>query len=71
MNDRGVRVVISQRPKRNQPIEIDGEAYKGRHLIENFLCKSKEVKGITMRSDKSDLTFSAMIYACAAVTNSR
>ncbi|MDG6095182.1 IS5/IS1182 family transposase, partial [Acetobacter sp. AN02] len=50
---------------------IDREMYKWRHLIENFFCKLKEFKLIAMRSDKTDQSFSAMIYLTAAVIHSR
>jgi transposase len=46
-------------------------AYKWRHLIENFFCKLKEFKRIAMRAEKTDRSFSAMIYLAAAVLNSR
>jgi len=52
-------------------LDIDAEIYKWRHLIENFFGKLKEFKRITMRSDKTDESFEAMIYACAAAINSR
>ncbi len=39
--------------------------------IENFVCKLKEFKRIAMRADKTDQSFSAMIYLAAAVVNSR
>ena len=71
MNERGAKIVISQRPKRKQPLQIDAEIYKWRHLIENFFAKLKAFKGIAMRSEKTDRNFCAMIYACAAVINSR
>lgn len=71
MNERGAKIVISQRPKRKQPLQIDAEIYKWRHLIENFFAKLKAFKGIAMRSEKTDRNFSAMIYVCAAVINSR
>jgi len=71
MNERGAQIVISQRPQRSQPLDIDGEIYKWRHLIENFFCKLKEFKRIAMRSDKTDASFEAMIYASAAIINSR
>ena len=41
MNERGAKIVISQRPKRKQPLQIDAEIYKWRHLIENFFAKLK------------------------------
>jgi transposase len=71
LNERGAKIVISQHPRRSQPIAIDAEVYKWRHLIENFFCKLKEFKRIAMRSDKTDQSFAAMIYITAAVINSR
>ena len=71
LDERGARVVISQHSRRCQPREIDLEVYKWRHLVENFFCKLKEFKRIAMRSDKTDQSFAAMIYAAAAVLNSR
>jgi len=71
LDERGARVVISQHSRRSQPREIDLEVYKWRHLVENFFCKLKEFKRIAMRSDKTDQSFAAMIYAAAAVLNSR
>jgi transposase len=70
-NERGATIVISQRPNRKQPLAIDEELYKWRHLVENFLCKLKEFKRIAMRADKTDTSFAAMISLCAAVIQSR
>ena len=63
--------MISQHPRRSKPLDIDLDVYKWRHLIENFFCKLKEFKRIAMRSDKTDTSFTAMIYAASAVINSR
>ncbi len=71
LDERGAKIVISQHPRRAQPIAIDDEMYKWRHLIENFFCKLKEFKRIAMRSDKTDQSFAAMVYLSAAVINSR
>jgi len=71
LNERGARIVISQHPGRAQKLKIDRELYTSRHLIENFFCKLKEFKRIAMRSDKTDHSFSAMVYLAAAVINSR
>ncbi|MFD1747644.1 IS5 family transposase, partial [Rhizobium helianthi] len=54
MNARGAKIVISQRPQRVAPLDIDKEMYKWRHLIENYFQKLKEFKRIAMRSDKTD-----------------
>lgn len=71
LNQRGAKVVISQHPRRAQPLEIDDEMYKWRHLIENFFGKLKEFKRIAMRACKTDQSFAAMIHLSAAVINSR
>ena len=71
LNERGAKIVISQHPRRSQPLDIDLDIYKWRHLIENFFCKLKEYKRIAMRSDKTDTSFSAMIYLATARIHSR
>ena len=71
LDERGAKVVISQHPRRCDPREIDADLYQWRHLIENFFCKLKEFKRVTMRSDKTDQSFSAMIHLAAAVILSR
>jgi len=71
LSERGAKIVISQHPRRATPLKIDAEVYKWRHLIENFFGKLKEFKRIAMRSDKTDQSFSAMIYLAAAVIHSR
>lgn len=72
MNERGAKIIISQRPRRIKPFQIDEEMYyRWRHLIENFFGKLKDFKRIAMRSDKTDDSFSAMIYIAAAVINSK
>lgn len=68
---RDATVCISQSARRTVPIEIDEVMYGWRHLIENFFCNLKDFRRIAMRSDKTDTSFSAMIYACAALLNSR
>ena len=71
LNERGAKVVISQRPKRKAPLEIDRYVHKWRHLIENFFGKLKEFKRVAMGSDKTDESFAAMITLAAAIINSR
>jgi len=71
LDTRGAKAVISQHPRRAQPLSIDEEMYKWRHLIENFFARLKEFKRIAMRADKTDQSFAAMIFLAAAVINSR
>ncbi len=45
MNERGAKIVISQRPQRTAPLKIDEEIYKWRHLIENWTPPTTGVIG--------------------------
>ena len=38
INNRGAKIVVSQRPQRLQPLDVDDEMDKGPHLIENFFA---------------------------------
>lgn len=71
LNERRAKIVISQHQRRAQPLDIDKDIYKWRHLIENFFGKLKEFKRIAMRCDKTDGSFEAMIYLATAVIHSR
>lgn len=71
LDERGAGIVISQRPKRLARLIIDEVIYGWRHLIENFFCKLKDFKRISLRADKTDKSFAAMIYLCSAVINSK
>jgi len=71
LDERGAKAVISQHPRRAEPLPIDEEMYKWRHLIENFFCKLKDFKRIAMRADKTDQSFAANLYLAAAVIHSR
>jgi len=70
VNMRGATICISQRPQRKEPLVIDEEMYKWRHLVENFFCDLKDFRRIALRTDKTDISFAAMINACAALLNS-
>ena len=71
LDRRGAKIVVSQRPKRKEPLDIDAEVYKWRHLVENYFCKIKEFKRIAMRSDKTDTSYAAMINLTSAIISLR
>ena len=56
-------------PKSNRKIQrdYDKEAYKARHLIENFFCKLKQYRAIATRYDKTARNFLAAIHLAAAI----
>ncbi len=71
MTKRRVQIVIPQRKNRIEKREFDIHVYRSRHLIENFFAKLKEFKKIAMRGEKTDRSFTALIYLAAAFINSR
>ena len=71
MDERGAKVVISQRPQRLAPRVIDEDMCQWRHLIENFFAKLKECKAIAMRAEKTDRKFRSMIALVAAALRTR
>ena len=56
-------------PKSNRKIQrhYDKEAYKARHLIENFYCSLKRFRAIATRYDKTATNFLAAIHLAAAI----
>lgn len=71
LQNENCQVVIAQKTNRTEPLIIDSEMYKWRHLIENYFCKLKEFKRIALRSDKTDSSEAAVITLVSAVINSR
>jgi len=69
----GTRVKVGIPPKSNRrfPAEFDRDAYKWRHLIENFFGKLHEYRWIAMRCCKTDKNFSAFISLAATVIRTR
>lgn len=63
----GIEPVIPSKCNRRVPAEFDREAYKWRHLIENFFGKLKAYRGIATRCCKTDESFSASIALAATL----
>jgi transposase len=63
---RGKSVVIPPKSNRKVRREFDKEAYKARHLIENFFCRLKQYRAIATRYDKTARNFLAAIHLSAA-----
>jgi transposase len=64
---RGKSVVIPPKSNRKVQRDFDKDAYKARHLIENFFCKLKQYRAIATRYDKTARNFLAAIHLAAAV----
>ena len=67
LNEAGIEPVIPPKSNRRCPAEFDREAYKWRHLIENFFGKLEEYRGIAMRCCKTDDSFRALISLTATI----
>jgi transposase len=63
----GKSFVIPPKSNRKVQRDFDREAYKARHLIENFFCKLKEYRAIATRYDKTARNFLAAIHLAAAI----
>ena len=63
----GKTPVIPPKSGRKTPRDFDREMYKARHLIENFVCKLKQFRGIATRYDKTARNFLAGIHLVAGV----
>jgi transposase len=59
--------VIPPRRNRKTGRDFDKDAYKARHLIENFFCKLKQYRAIATRYDKTARNFLAAIHLAAAI----
>ena len=64
---RGKSFVIPPKSNRKVQRDFDRDAYKARHLIENFFCKLKEYRAIATRYDKTARNFLAAIHLAAAI----
>jgi transposase len=63
----GKTAVIPPKSTRKIQRDYDKEAYKARHLIENFFCKLKQFRAIATRYDKTARNFLAAIHFAAAI----
>ena len=57
LTQRGANAVIPSKRNRKVHIPHDEEAYKWRHLVENYFSKIKEFRGINTRYDKTDTSY--------------
>lgn len=63
LDARGATVVIPPKSNRKQQRSYGAEAYKWRHMVENYFAKIKEFRGIATRYDKTDCSYAALIAA--------
>ncbi|SOE19031.1 transposase [Hoeflea halophila] len=71
LHERGASAVIPPKSNRKQQRDYDFEAYKWRHLVENYFAKIKEFRGIATRYDKTDCSYTASWNLAATLIASR
>ena len=67
LDRRGATAVIPPKSNRTGTIPCDFAMYAWRHLVENFFCKLKEFRRIATRYDKTDCSFTSMIYLASSM----
>lgn len=60
-------VVIPPKSNRKEQRDYDQQAYKWRHLIENFFAKLKQYRAIATRYDKTASNFLGAIHLAASI----
>ena len=71
LDARGTTAVIPPKANRKHQRDYDADAYKWRHLVENYFAKIKEFRGIATRYDKTDCSYIASWNLAAALIASR
>ena len=64
---RGAMAVIPSKRNRKVPRDRDGEMYKWRHQVGNFLAANGEFRAIATRCDKTGVSYAAAIHLAAGV----
>lgn len=67
LDSKGCIAVIPPKSNRKKPSYYDKDAYKDRHLIENFYARLKQYRAIATRYDKTAQNFLGAIYMAAIV----
>ncbi len=67
LDARGATAVIPPKANRKEQRDYDTEMYKWRHLVENYVAKIKEFRGIATQYDKTDTSYIAFWNLCATL----
>jgi len=68
---RGCTAVIPSKDNRRHPKKLNKAAYRWRHGIENVFCRMKDLVRITLRRDKTSISYLGFLYLACAVLNIR
>jgi len=65
--EKGIAVVIPNRPNRTEPVPLDEEYYRDRNKIERFFGRMKQHRRLATRYDKTVVSFLAFWHIAAAL----
>ena len=68
---RGCTAVIPSKDNRRHPKKLNQAAYRWRHGIENVFSRMKDLIRITLRRDKTSVSYLGFLYLACAVLNIR
>ena len=65
--EKGIAVVIPNRPNRTEPLPLDEAYYRDRNKIERFFGRVKQYRRLATRWDKTIVSFRAFWHIAAAL----
>ena len=65
--EKGIVVVIPNRPNRREPVPLDEEYYRDCNKIERFFGRMKQYRRLATRYDKTVVSFLAFWHVAAAL----
>ena len=68
---RGCTAVIPSKDNRRHPKKLNKALYRWRHGIENVFCRMKDLIRITLRRDKTSVSYLGFLHLACAVLNIR
>jgi transposase len=68
---RGCTAVIPSKKNRRHPKKLNKAAYRWRHGIENVFSRMKDLIRITLRRDKTSVSYLGFLYLACAILNIR
>jgi transposase len=68
---RGCTAVIPSKANRRQPQKLNKALYRWRHGIENVFARAKDLIRITLRRDKTSVSYLGFLHLACAVLNIR
>ena len=68
---RGCTAVIPSKESRRHPKTLNKALYRWRHGIENVFCRTKDLIRITLRRDKTSVSYLGFLHLACAVLNIR